>query len=100
MGARVAVQEGSGVAEDDHERDGDGERALLLLRGGVQEQYQTSESEAVEGFAHVADALPAEARRAVARLPAVRQEVRRQGGLADAREELRAAVVLHVRVGL
>lgn len=72
---------------------------MLLLLRGMQEQHKPPENQAAEGLPHPPDALQAEARGEAVRVPEVRQVLRGERGLEDAREELREDVVLRVRVG-
>nr|GMD35116.1 zinc finger protein WIP6-like [Ipomoea batatas] len=74
--------------------------AVLLLRGGVQEQHPPREGEAPEGLQDAANSLQAEARGEAVRVPQVREGLRGARRLEDAREELRAPLVLRLRLRL
>ncbi|KAH6771381.1 hypothetical protein C2S52_016184 [Perilla frutescens var. hirtella] len=100
VGARIGIPEGAGIPPRHEAGVVDSPAAVLLLRGGVQEQHRASAVEAAEGFPDAADSLQAEARHEAVRLPEMREAVRRARRLADAREELREAVVLHLRLRL
>jgi hypothetical protein len=99
VGPRARVPQGPGVAQGDADA-GAAEAAVLLLRGGVQEQRGAPARAAAQGLPHPADALQAQARRQALPLPPLRQALRRQGRLAHAREELRQALVLRLRLRL
>ena len=76
VGSRVTVPEGSGITERNKACFINAEAALLLLRGRVQEQHKTPESEAVEGLPDTADPLQAQAWRQALCLPQVWQVLR------------------------
>ncbi|THU58156.1 hypothetical protein C4D60_Mb03t11200 [Musa balbisiana] len=99
VGPWVAVQEGTGIAEGDA-ADGDAAASVLLLRARVQEQHRPPEVEAAQGLPDPANSLQAEARDQAVHVPEMRQGFRGARRLAHPREELRQAVVLHLRLRL
>jgi hypothetical protein len=97
VGPRFAVPQGPGVPPR-RAADGDAPAAVLLLRAGVPQQHRPPAGAAAQGLPDAADALQAQARAEAVPVPQVRQGVRREGRLAHAREELRQALVLPVRL--
>ncbi|KAK8921122.1 hypothetical protein KSP39_PZI020875 [Platanthera zijinensis] len=75
------------------------EAGLLLLLHWLQQPHQPSPSEAIEGLQNSADSLQEKAwSEAAIRLHQMQKAVRRQRRLEDAREELRQAVALLLRL--
>ena len=95
MGAWITVQEGTGVAEGDA-ANGDAAAAVLLLRAGMQEQHRPPEVEAAQGLQDPSNPLQEEAWDQAVHVPQVREGFRGAGRLANPREELRQAMVLHL----
>ena len=95
VGAWITIQERPRITPR-HAANGNAAAAVLLLRPGVPEQHRPPPVEAPERLQDTPDALQAEARHQALHVPQVRQGLRREGGLADPREELRQAVVLHL----
>ena len=97
VGAWFTIQERPRIAPR-HAAHGNAAATLLLLRPGVQEQHRPPPGEAPQGLQDPSDSLQEEARHQALHVPQVRQGLRREGGLEDSREELRQALVLHLRL--
>lgn len=78
---------------------GNAEAAMLLLCPGLQEQHQPPTSETTQRLPNSPNSLQAQARHEALQLQEMWEDFRRQRGLENAREELRQAVVLHLRIG-